>query len=75
MGLFVRLLFDPVLAAIWFLFLITLMLNMVDSGSNYLLIHIVPKMRFVLLSVGFNRKEDFRSSFQEDRKSKEASKK
>ena len=52
------------------------MLNLVELGSYHLpLIHFVPKMRFVLLSekfMGFNRKEDFRSSFKEDRKSNEA---
>ena len=55
------------------------MLNLVELGSYHLpLIHFVPTMRFVLLSVetrGFDRKEDFRSSFKEDKKPNEAQKK
>jgi len=47
LGVFVRLLFDHVLVSIWFIFLITFMLNMVDFLS---LINIVPKIRFGLLS-------------------------
>jgi len=50
-GVFVRLLFDPILAHIGSLFFIRFMLNLVELGSNHLpSFHFVPKMCFVLLS-------------------------
>ena len=56
------------------------MLNLVELESNYLpLIHLVPKMHFVLFSRetrGFlTERRTFRSSFKEDWKSNEAPKK
>ena len=50
-GVFVRPLFDHILAHIWFFFLIHFMLNLVELESNYLLlVHIAPKMHFVFIS-------------------------
>ena len=54
------------------------MFNLVELWSNHLpLTHFVPKMLLFYFQeklLGFDRKEDFKSNFKEDKKSNEAPK-